>query len=54
MVALPCLLYDSVIYTNYIDTREIGFWLFGLAVVLTVISLLNYLIIALNDINNSA
>ena len=54
MVALPCLLYDSVIYTNYIDTREIGFWLFGLAVALTVISLLNYLIIALNDINNSA
>ena len=54
MVALPCLLYDSVIYANYIDTREIGFWLFGLAVVLTVISLLNYLIIALNDINNSA
>ena len=54
MVALPCLLYDSIIYTNYIDTREIGFWLFGLAVVLTVISLLNYLIIALNDINNSA
>jgi CDP-diacylglycerol--glycerol-3-phosphate 3-phosphatidyltransferase len=54
MVALPCLLFDSVIFNNFIDTREIGFWLFGLAVALTVISLLNYLIIALNDINNSA
>ena len=54
MVALPCLLYDSVIYNTFIDTSEIGFWLFGLAVALTVISLLNYLIIALNDINNSA
>ena len=51
MVALPCLLYNSNFLIPEIDTRIIGTWLVGFAAILTVISFLNYIIIAVNDRN---
>ena len=51
MVALPCLLYNSNLLIPDIDTQIIGTWLVGFAAILTVISFLNYIIIAVNDRN---
>ena len=51
MIALPCLLYNSYLFIPEIDSGTIGTWLVGFAAILTVISFLNYIIIALNELN---
>ena len=46
MVAIPCLIFDGILFFDFLNTREIGEWLIFLAAFLTVISMINYLYVA--------